>query len=372
MSLFEQHITYPVVNGLKSKDGGVELPFNHISRFCGNIEQGKIIAISGRESSGKKSYMDHAYMMTLLIDWRDSIYQKDSDGKVMIDDDTGVPLDIPNAERAPLSILYFCNKTPLRIKVQKLLCLYLRMEYKMVIDIPTLNSKRGKMYDLTQDDITRINSAEHFFDLIEREVIQFYGGDISPTDLRNHVIDYMATVGSQDEVTFQYEYRNSTHRTFVFLEDLDSLAIEKSGFTNLDGAGLKDHFNTYVKMLKKVYNVTSIFTMSPSSSYVRTIKDSEPDYRDIGVFRKSADLGVVLYNPYNENNVAYNNFPIEDLVIQGKERFRSVTIVKNSTGRNNITIGTIFLGECGYFSEAEAPSNLEWYTQIITLLKSFH
>ena len=67
----------------------------------------------------------------------------------------------------------------------------------------------------------------------------------------------------------------------------------------------------------------------------------------------------------------YHNYPVEELVISGKVRFRSATIVRNNTGRSGITVGMIFIGECGYFSEAAPPTNIAWYENILVLLKSF-
>ncbi len=95
------------------------------------------------------------------------------------------------------------------------------------------------------------------------------------------------------------------------------------------------------------------------------VKDSEPSYKDLGVYAKIADIGLVTYNPYIEGNKNWKTYPTDELVIMGKNRFRAITLVRNYKGQENITVGGIFIGECGYFREAEHPSNEAWYASMI-------
>lgn len=98
------------------------------------------------------------------------------------------------------------------------------------------------------------------------------------------------------------------------------------------------------------------------------VRDSEPTYKELGHFCNISDLGLVTYNPYNENNPKYLGYAVEDFVIRTKERLRTISVVKNSIGTSNVALGAIFLGECGYFREAPHPNEEDSIIQFLELL----
>ena len=46
-------------------------------------------------------------------------------------------------------------------------------------------------------------------------------------------------------------------------------------------------------------------------------------------------------------------------MIRGKTRLRTISVVRNPEGLENVTIGCWFLGECGYFAETPHPTQEE-------------
>ena len=56
------------------------------------------------------------------------------------------------------------------------------------------------------------------------------------------------------------------------------------------------------------------------------------------------------------------------MVINGKNRLRTISIVRNTKGQENITVGALFIGECGFFREAAHPSDEAWYAGKIAKL----
>ena len=361
MSLFEEHILDPVKAGLDKPDAGIPIPMTKLSKYTNYIEKGKIIAVGGRPDSGKTSLADYAYFISVFDWWRKLGYTQDEDG------DYTIPPP-PSFVKPKIKFFYFNMKSNARLKIQKWLCLYLKMEFDMVIDIPTLNSGIGRLYDLDQNDKDRIESAFEFFDELE-ENMTMVNGSQAPSSIYNKVRRYMDGIGTIEEGVYKLNPDYQGQITMVLVDNTDKLATEADDYHVMNGDALKRKLAEYLGIFAKTYNVTSVVIVPSKASNSRMVKDTEPSYKDLGVFNDIADVGLVTYNPYDENNNKYLNYPLEELVVKGKNRFRTITIVRNKTGISNITVGGVFLGECGYFRESPHPLETEDWDNIFDLLQ---
>ena len=357
MSLFEKNVMELVDANQSVKDTGLPIHLTKLSKFVNYIERSKNYIIGGRPESGKASFMDHTYLLEVFKWWRDLGY-----------DDEGHKKHAPN--RPPLKIIYFNMKKTEQVKLQKLLCLYLKLEYNYVMDIPTLMNTVGKTYNLENKHLSAIKASQSFFEELE-EHMEIISGAQSPTDINLHVKRIMSQYGSNNEqgvYTFDKKYQGQY--TLIYIDDLDYLLPESDGYQTLGQEGLEKRLGDYLLDFKKVYK-SSNFVIKPTKVMgSRVVKDSEPSYKDLGNIGKIADIGLVLYNPFNENNLKYLNYPIESLFIKGKNRFRTVSIVRNPLGISNITVGLLFLGECGYMRESPHPSEEEDFGEFIALFRA--
>ena len=359
MSLFDKYIINPVSAGLKKESQGIPIPLYKLSRYTNYIDKGTITAIGGKPSSGKTGLMDYAYFISVFKEWRESIYELDEKGQIVFEQ--GVPVSNGHA-RKPLKMFYFSMKTDIRIKLQKWLCLYLKLEYGILMDIPTLTSGVGQLYELTEDHVEMIQAAKKFFDEFEDQVLTLVNGRQTPSSIYNRVNDYMKSIGHVDQTgTYMLNRENEGQTTIMYVDNDEYMLSENDGHHKMNDGDLKIRLSSHFETLKRTYGVTS-FVITPSKlSNSRMVKDSEPTYKEIGVYAKVADIGLVTYNPYNENNNKFLNYPVEDLIIRGVNRFRTVTIVRNYNGQANITVGLIFQGECGFFVESSAPNDFEFF-----------
>lgn len=344
MSLFDRYIIDSVRDGLENPNKGIPIPLEKLSKFTNYIERGQYLVIGGKPTSGKTSMMDFIYMINVYKWWRSLGYDED-----------GNPIDNPN--RPPLKMFYFNMRTSAKIKWQKWLCLYIKLEYGNVIDIPTLTGQVGKLYDLDEDMIQKIQSAKDFFEDFENDVMTMINGPKQPSSIYNRVHDYMHEIGHLDkhgEYILDSEYTGAL--TFVYVDNTNFLLPETDGFQNMNAEGLKRKINEQALTLSRLYKVNVNIVAPSKSSYSTKVKDGEPSYKELGVFADACDLGIVTYNPYNENNNKYIGYPVEETVIRGKQRLRTVTVVRNQDGLENVTVGLWFLGECGYFAEAPHPT----------------
>jgi hypothetical protein len=355
MSNFKEYILKPLKNTLDTKSTTTCIPiltaghFDKFNKITGDIERGKVIGIGGRDSSGKKSFMDQVYLFNILMWWH----------------------NFPPNSRPKIKIHYFNLGLSTSKKLQKWLCLYLKLKYDVIIDIPTLLQNKGKLYDLNTrpEVVTCINQAQEFFDDIE-EVLSLYTGRYSPTEIGAKVMDYLKTISIIEEgkVTYNLGYENIWH--FVFIDNTEVLANEHNGYVNVTGVELKKSLAEEVFKLSNKYKISFILNIPSTFKNVgRNPRETEPTYKEFGIFSSILDVGVVMYNPYMENNLGYLNFPIRDMVINNNNRFRSLSVVRNTAGLESIVIGLIFLGECGYFRESPRPDEKEVFHKYIELLR---
>lgn len=125
------------------------------------------------------------------------------------------------------------------------------------------------------------------------------------------------------------------------------------------------------------------FTVIPISQFNRSLSDVtrmkyskgnlEPiyeDFKDTGNLVESADLVLSVFNPYKyqsyDDKGEYKGYKIQTgtLSPSGSQRFRSLHILKNSFGVDNVAYGLKFLGESMYFSVLPRPDEFSKLMQV--------
>jgi hypothetical protein len=351
MSLFQEHIIKPLQINQNKTYPGIPVPLVKLSKITNYVEKTQNIIIGGRPNSGKSSFIDYTYFINVYKWWQNQ----------------------PEDHRPKIKFFYFSMRKNIRVKVQKWLCLYLKLEYNIVIDIPTLNNGIGKLYDIDEDTNAQIMSAYDFFNDLEVNSLSLINGRRTPSDIFNTVEEYMLKIGHiNDHGNYILDDDYSGQYTFLIVDNVEYLLTEHDGFGVMNPDLLKRKFCEYLDILKNTYNLVNIINVPNRSIYARSYKDTEPNYKELGVFNDIADVGIVLYNPFNENNLKYNGYPVESLMIRGKNRFRTLTVVANKEGLENQTVGLFFLGECGYFAEAPHPTEKEQFEEKLEILRELH
>lgn len=70
-----------------------------------------------------------------------------------------------------------------------------------------------------------------------------------------------------------------------------------------------------------------------------------------------ADVAMALFNPHRYNIDEFNGYTIQNFIsASGDNRFRSLSILKNSWGTDDIDVGLGFVGEVGRFIELPPSS----------------
>ena len=71
------------------------------------------------------------------------------------------------------------------------------------------------------------------------------------------------------------------------------------------------------------------------------------DFKDSGNTQQDANVIFALFSPHRHELESFRGYDIKKL----KDRFRSLSLLKNRDGASDIRIGLQFVGEVGYFKE---------------------
>ena len=108
--------------------------------------------------------------------------------------------------------------------------------------------------------------------------------------------------------------------------------------------------------------VVSQMNRSMSDSIRRTKMEVLPELTDIKDSSSTAEDGDVvigLMNPYKfkiQEILGYSVGKFKNR--EGENRFRTATVIKNTFGADDITVGLQFVGECGFFDEIPKPDEM--------------
>ncbi len=91
------------------------------------------------------------------------------------------------------------------------------------------------------------------------------------------------------------------------------------------------------------------------------------DFKDTGNTQQDANVVLALFSPRRYEIEKFRGYDITKL----KDRFRSISLLKNRDGDSDKTIGLQFVGEVGYFQEVPKADDFarmpELYNQVTDL-----
>lgn len=316
------------------KEEGYSIPMaEHYNKVVGNIVPGMYTAVAGIQGAGTTSFVDQNYVMNVLLQW----YFTDPD------------------ERQPLHIKYFTPKVNELKKLQQFICLYAKLVHGKIVDIPTLNSQPGRLYNIGQKPqvLEALDNAEKFFDeILDNNILEIHSVPVQPSAIYATMTDYMETIGELSDGNYILEDEYEGSLSMLVVDSVDDLLRESDGYSSPNANDTFEKLDTFCARLKTVYGVNCVLTVPAVVGYVRTPKDTEPCARHMGVFLKNCDRGVVIYNPVAEENKRLYDDATK--FIAGKSKailMRYWYVVRNSDGVDTANNQLLFLPGVGYHLE---------------------
>lgn len=363
MSVFQEH----VINATRANRGGSNrgIPMEHFSyspklaRIMFNIKKARYYAIGGMGSSGRQSFIDQVFLHYPLY----------------------YVVNMPPESRPKLKILYFSMNKSMSIKLQRWTCGYLNMHQHQIMDLDTLNGTSEKMFDIVDGDLMSqyLFTANAFFDSVfDNKIVEFFDGPINPTGIMERVAEYMHTIGhvEKDEYKRETYYPDEEYKdqvTIVIIDNVKHLKSETRHEQYLTEHEMHDKMDEYIIKMRDKYKCTVVVNVPswPVFGYTK-LSQMTPDFRQLKNYYEKSDFAAILFNPLKMDIKDYMGYSIPDFTAEDSiPRFRSLNIIRNTDGKDSISLPYMFFPESGIFSELPPPYEVRALDSSIEFIKTF-
>lgn len=306
-------------------------------------------------NTGKTAYVDLAYVLGVYDWWYAN------------KDKTNIKI----------KIIYRSMERNKRYKLAKWLCLKLYMDHGIIIDTKTLLGWQGKKFELEPSLIELIKGYQTYFDnMLSSGVVEIIDGAENPTGIYKHINAHAMNNGKYEainEYSKRYIPNDPNLYTIIIIDHIGKCKSEINGGKHLTKKETTDKLSEYMGLVRDSFGfipvVISQFNRAIGNIERFKNKDVSPepdDFKDSGNIYEDSDVCLALFNPFKLKVNDFLGYEIPKFVSSsGENRFRSVSVLKNTYGADDIIIGMNFLGECGHFREIaiaeKFAENPKWY-----------
>jgi len=325
----------------------IPLENEKLNGVINGVERGRYTVISGRSNSGKTTFTDYNYVITLMMQY----------------------LSIEEASRKPFHILYFEFKDSEEKKLMKWTATYLMKKDGRLTDVNSLRNATGKKLTLDDTLMDLIEANGAFFEEFEERTTLFTKY-MTATDIYYTIKDYMNTLGEFRDGIFRYHPEHEQQTTMVIINNTSGIKPENDDYkTKLKRDAIVQLLDEHLKELISIYRINPV-VVHPSSDK-GFVGKGVPQMNDLGPFAH-VDQGIVMYTPFNYSNNNYLGYSIPEFVLGSKNRFKAAAILQNNTGIDNVTIPLLFLGEAGHYIPCPLPTETEELERILSILSTLN
>ena len=327
---FEQ-LRQEVNAGLEGRNGGIPMGFNRLNRYIG-IRKGMYFLVGGLTGSGKTSFIDDAFVLN-PFDW--FISQKNPSIK--------------------LRIIYRSMERSRTYKLAKWVSRKIFLDHAAIIPVPKLLGWTEKM---THDEHDLFLMYEDYINKME-EVITIIDGPENAVgiakELKAHALQN-GRIEQIDEFNKRYFPNNENELTIVILDHVGLIKTTKDQPTKKEAI---DKMSDELRYARDFYGYTPVVVsqFNRSISNMQRLKngDVEPqleDFAESSSTQNDADVVLALFDPMRYKVEDPSGYQLQKLVDNfGAKYFRSLRLIKNSYGEDDVRIGLGFMGQIGMFKE---------------------
>jgi hypothetical protein len=317
--------------GLDGRNDGIPMGFDRLNRYIG-IRKSMYFLVGGLTGSGKTSFIDDAFVLN-PFDWY--ISQKDP--------------------KIKLRIIYRSMERSRTYKMAKWVSRKIFIDHGLIIPVAKLLGWTEKMdhdeHDLFlmyEDYINEMSDVITIIDGPENAV--GVAKELKAHALQNGRIEQV------DEYNKRYIPNNQNEVTIVIIDHIGLLKTTKDQSTKKEAI---DKMSDELRYARDFYGYTpvAVSQFNRSISNIQRIKngDVEPqleDFAESSSTQNDADVVLTLFDPMRYKVNDPSGYELPKLVDgYGAKYFRSLRLIKNSYGEDDVRIGLGFMGQIGMFKE---------------------
>ena len=321
-----------VQKGIDGKNNGIPMGFNRLNKYIG-IRKGMYTLIGGLTGSGKTSFVDDAFVLN-PFDWY--ISQK-----------------APNIK---LRIIYRSMERSRTYKLAKWVSRKIFLDHGFLIPVNKLLGWTDKM---THDEHDMFLMYEDYINNMS-DIITIIDGPENAVgiakELKAHALQN-GRIEQIDEYNKCYIPNNEDEITIVILDHIGLLKTTKDQTTKKEAI---DKMSDELRYARDFFGYTPVIVsqFNRSISNIQRLKngDVEPqleDFAESSSTQNDADVVLALFDPMRYKVNDPSGYELDKLIDRstGAKYFRSLRLIKNSYGEDDVRIGLGFMGQVGMFKE---------------------
>ena len=334
-----EHLKREVELGLEGRNGGIPMGFNRLNRYIG-IRKSMYFLVGGLTGSGKTSFIDDAFVLN-PFDW--FISQK--------------------APGVKLRIIYRSMERSRTYKLAKWVGRKIFVDQGIIIPVPKLLGWTDKM---TKDEHDLFLMYEDYMGNMESVITIIDGPENAvgiAKELKAHALEN-GNIEQVDQYNKIYVPNNENEITIVVIDHIGLLKTTKDQPTKKQAI---DKMSDELRYARDFYGyspvVVSQFNRSISNPIRIKSGDVEPqleDFAESSSTQNDADVVLALFDPMRYKVPDPSGYDLKKLIdtSTGAKYFRSLRLIKNSYGEDDVRIGLGFLGQIGMFKELPRKSDM--------------
>ena len=327
---FEQ-LKQEVQQGLDGRNGGIPMGFDRLNRYIG-IRKSMYFLVGGLTGSGKTSFIDDAFVLN-PFDW----YISHSDPKIK------------------LRIIYRSMERTRVYKLSKWVSRKIFLDHGIIIPVTKLLGWTDRM---NHDEHDLFLMYEDYMGRMD-EVITIIDGPENPVgiakELKAHALQH-GRIEQVDEYNKRYFPNNEREITLVIIDHIGLLKTTKDQTTKKQAI---DKMSDELRFARDFYGYTPVVVSQFNRDISNPIRikngDVEPqleDFAESSQTQNDADVVLALFDPMRYKVADPSGYNLDKLKDEyGGKYFRSLRLIKNSYGEDDVRIGLGFMGQIGMFKE---------------------
>lgn len=338
MSYFDT-LNDEVNDGLAGRNQGIPVGFPRLNKYIG-IRKATYFLVGGFTGSGKTSFVDNCFVLNPF----EFIKSKENT--------TGIKL----------KIIYRSMERNKKYKLAKWLSGKIFMDHGLIIPVAKLLGWTEKM---TKDEHDLYLSYQDYINELE-SLITIIDGPENPIGISKELEAYALENGRVekiDQYNKVYIPNNNNEITIVLIDHIGLLKLTKDLTTKKEAI---DYLSSRLQHARDFYGYTLVavsqFNRSISNPMRLKAGDVEPnleDFSDSSQTQNDADCILALFDSIRYKVADVSGYDLDKLKDNyGNKYFRSLRLLKNSMGSDDLRIGLAFLGELGLFKEMPKRSDI--------------
>lgn len=331
MSIFDD-LSKEVTFGLEGRNDGIPMGFNRLNKYVG-IRKSIYFLIGGLTGSGKTSFVDDAFVLN-PYDWF---------------------ISPKNNTKIKLKIIYRSMERNRTYKLAKWVGRKIFIDQGVIIPVAKLLGWNDR---LSKDEHDLFLMYKDYINNLS-EVVTIIDGPENPIGIAKHLREHALSRGKiedLDQYNKVYIPNDENEITIVVEDTLNLLKLTKEFNSKKAAIDKMSDENRYARDFYG-YTIAAVSQFNRSIGNIQRLKngDVEPqleDFKESGQSQDDSDVVMTLFDPVRYKVADPSGYDLDKLIDnEGAKFFRSLRIIKNSYGSDDIRIGLGFLGEMGMFKE---------------------